>query len=285
VAVILDIHTGKRRVLPRPIYNVTRDGRWAVSTSLARLAHARPVVGYAGVRDPFADDPHPAGDGIFWMSLVDGAARLIVSLDRIARLKPLPSMAGVKHRCEHAVISPNDQRFLFLHRWPRQAAAGRTFYDRLLTSNVDGSDLHILADDEYVSHFDWRDPQHILVWARQHGRGDHFYLFTDRSGKAEVVGQDVLTRDGHCSYSPDRRWILSDAYPDADALQTVLLYEVATNRRIDIGRFYAPPPVRSGDIRCDLHPRWSRDGRQVCIDSAHEGARQMYVLDVTEVIQ
>jgi putative transposase len=36
--------------------------------------------------------------------------------------------------------------------------------------------------------------------------------------------------------------------------------------------------------RCDLHPRWSPDGRQVCIDSAHEGERQMYIVDVSELV-
>ena len=35
--------------------------------------------------------------------------------------------------------------------------------------------------------------------------------------------------------------------------------------------------------RCDLDPNWSRDGRSVCIDSIHEGSRQVYILDVSEL--
>lgn len=284
VAVILDIHSGRARVLPKPIYNVTRDGRSAVVTSLARLAQARPVVGYAGVSDPWADAPHPADDGVYWMNLGDGSHRLIVSLDQAVRLKPKPSMSGVKHRFEHLVIAPDDKRFLFLQRWPNPTNARRDFYDRLLTVNVDGSELYCLVDDDYVSHFDWQDPQHILVWARQAGHGDHFYLFKDRTTGMQIVGEDALTCDGHCSYSPDRRWLLSDTYPDDSGRRTVLLYELASNRRIDVGRFFSPPAVRSGDVRCDLHPRWRRDGREVCIDSAHEGTRQMYVIDVSAIV-
>ena len=50
---------------------------------------------------------------------------------------------------------------------------------------------------------------------------------------------------------------------------------------IDIGQFYSPPEL-TGDLRCDLHPRWNRAGDQVCIDSAHEpgGLRQVYIIDV-----
>ena len=44
--------------------------------------------------------------------------------------------------------------------------------------------------------------------------------------------------------------------------------------------FFRSPPAYTGDVRCDLHPRWSRDGRAVCVDSTDDGTRQVYVLDV-----
>jgi Tol biopolymer transport system component len=94
----------------------------------------------------------------------------------------------------------------------------------------------------------------------------------------------VLTEDGHCSYSPDRQWVLTDTYPDDRHERTLLLYHPESGRRLDLGRFHSPPALE-GECRCDLHPRWSRDGRRVCFDSAHEGTRQMYVLDVTQWIE
>jgi hypothetical protein len=87
-------------------------------------------------------------------------------------------------------------------------------------------------------------------------------------------------RDGHCSYSPDeaRRWIANDTYPDAEQRRTLYVFDTQTGRRTDLGRFYSPPELTQ-DFRVDLHPRWSRDGRQLCFDSAHEGSRQLYVAD------
>ena len=73
------------------------------------------------------------------------------------------------------------------------------------TANPDGSDLCCVSDHEMTSHFDWRDGEHILAWARRFGVGDRFFLFCDRADTPQVVADGVLTVDGHCSYSPDRQ--------------------------------------------------------------------------------
>jgi hypothetical protein len=280
VSVIRDVFTGETRTLPRPIYAVSHDGKSAVTPNFSRLHNTRPGYGYNGPPDPWADDPHPVGDGIYWMDLTTGENRLIISLDQIVNCGHDDTMDGSKHWFNHLQFNPDDSRFLFLHRWRRP---GRGWWTRLFTAHPDGTDLYCVADHEMVSHFDWRSPHEILAWARQRDVGDRYFLFTDRSPQREVVGEGILTTDGHCSYSPDRRWILTDTYPDPERKRTLLLYRPEDRLRVDLGRFYAPPEL-DGEIRCDLHPRWSRDGQQVCFDSVHEGERQMYVIDVAEIV-
>ena len=153
-------------------------------------------------------------------------------------------------------------------------------HTRLLTANSDGSDMQcIIHSGGVVSHYDWRSPDELLVWAYQKRRGTHYFLCDLRRNTSEIVGGDVLTEDGHCSYSPDGNWILTDTYPDKANYRTLILYRPADNTYIELGKFFSPPELEEA-IRCDLHPRWNRDGTQICIDSAHEGHRQMYVLDV-----
>jgi hypothetical protein len=277
VTVIRDIFTGESRTLPLPIHAVSRDGRCALSLNYARLHAIRPCCGYPGLADPWEDDPHPAGDGIHWLDLASGEHRLIISLEQMAHFQPKPSMAGARHFLNHLLFNTDSTRFLCLQRWHRSGE--RHWETRMFTAKVDGSEMFCVADEGRVSHFDWRNPRQILATARHEPAGEGYYLYTDRTDERELIGPGVLTRDGHCSFSPDGRWVLTDTSPDSDQMRDLLLYHFASGRRVDIGRFFSPPGL-TGRIRCDLHPRWSRDGRQVCIDSAHVGSRQMYVVDV-----
>lgn len=283
ISVKLDVRTGEKRKLPRPIYAISRNGRQAVSLNFARVHRNRPGYGYAGAPDRWKDDPCPAEDGIYWMDLETGENRLIISLAQIVKVRHNETMDGVQHWFNHLQFNHDGTRFLFLHRW--RSADQKRWYTQMFTANPDGTGIHCAADDGMTSHFDWRSSTQILAWARQKAIGDRFFLFTDKTNRCEVVGEGTLTMDGHCSYSPDGQWILNDTYPDrTDRKRTLMLFRPADGRRVDIGRFYAPPQL-DGEIRCDLHPRWSRDGRSVSFDSVHEGHRQVYVIDVSEVVK
>jgi len=280
ISVIMDIRNAEARILPRPIYAISRDGSRALTPNFSRLNDWRPGYGYAGIPDPWKDDPQPDDDGIYLMDLKTGESRLIISINHVVAHRHEERMEGGHHWFNHLLFNTDDSRFVFLHRWPREAG-GR--YTRMFTAAPDGSDLYCLSDHDMTSHFDWRNERQILAYAHRREVGDRYFLFADRSGEFEVIGEGILTTDGHCSYSRDGNWILTDTYPDRDRMRALILYSPQDQRRVDIGEFFAPPQL-VGPIRCDLHPRWSRDCRQVCIDSAHEGTRQMYAVDVSRVV-
>ena len=314
VSVILDIHSGNSRTLPLPIYAVSWDGQAAMSLNFARLDDTRPGYGYAGFADPWASDPCPDDDGIYWMDLNTGEHKLIISLAQVAGDVGQTSATQRKHWFNHVSFSPDSRRLALFHRWQgrlagdfRQSVAARLAhgrlgrwlkrmvgkwvssamparYTRLITANTDGSDMRCIIDSGgIVSHYDWRSSDELLVWAYQQRRGTHYFLCNLRDNSSTVVGRGVLTQDGHCSYSPDGNWILTDKYPDKANNRTLILYRPQDNTYIELGKFFSPPELE-GSIRCDLHPRWNRDGTQIGIDSAHEGHRQMYVVDIAREV-
>ncbi len=281
VTVIMDVHTGAKRTLPRPVNIVTHDGTAALTLNFSRVHHYRPSYGYPGVDDPSIHEPVPADDGVSWMDLTTGESRLIISFEDILELPPeRDDWAGASHWVNHLAITTDDRRCSLLHRWTLPT---RERWTRLITANMDGSDIYLLNDYDMVSHFDWRDGNHILAYAGDPSGNWDFYVQTDQSTEMEPLGEMMPNEDGHCSYSLDRQWVLNDTYPDDEGLRTLMLYEVATDRRIDIGKFYSPGPETS-QLRCDLHPRWNRDGTQISFDGVHEGSRQIYLVDVGEVV-
>ena len=38
------------------------------------------------------------------------------------------------------------------------------------------------------------------------------------------------------------------------------------------------------EVHCDLHPRWSRDGRVITVDTIHNGRRRIYAFETGQVI-
>jgi len=279
VAHILNVRTGKRRTIPAPIYPLSPAGTWAVAPDFRRLNDCRPGYGYAGLPDPNANILAPEDAGIWRVDLRTGKQRLLLSFaDALKVPNPHGDWTGAKHWFNHLLIAPDGNRFIFLHRW-RGKKEGTSFATRMITADRDGRNLYVVDPYGRTSHFIWRDANHILAWAWHPSRGDKFYLYEDRSERVEASGSEVMTRNGHCTYLPGNRWIVNDAYPDKERNQPLYLYEVATGRAIELGRFHSPAAY-TGEWRCDLHPRSSPDGTKICIDSPHEGGRQMYLIDV-----
>jgi len=285
VAVLRDVFTGDETCLSRPVYDVTRDGKVAYTLNFSRLAAYRPGYGYAGVPDASAEELRPDDDGIWRMDLETGQERLLVSYAAMASFEPVPSMAGVAHWFNHIMINPSGTRLFFYHRWRKMEGQIKSWHTRLVTIDPDGSRPFVIPGLNRVSHYDWRDDRHILLTAYLPGATCYSHvLVADQTGERRVLGADLLRENGHCSYSPNREWILTDTYPDADSRSTLLLFRPRDETRIEVGRFWSPPAF-TGEARCDLHPRWNRDGTRVCFDSPCQGHRQMLVADLSDLIR
>lgn len=293
VSRIYNVRTREMRMLPKAIYALSADGRFAVGTEFNRIQNMRPGYGYPGIDDPYEGQKAPSDIGIYTMDLATGASELIVSLAQITAIPneggPIPDKYF--HYFNHLLVSPDSKRLIFLHRYrdkkPVPGSSGGGFITRMFTANVDGSDIFMLDPSGNTSHFIWKGPQHVTAWTKPEGLPSGFYEFRDRSRVVNLVGKDAMPVNGHNTYVPhtNYEWILNDTYPDkTDRLQTLYLYHVPTNRKVILGKFYEPPQFQ-GEWRCDLHPRISRDGRMVFFDSTHEGERrQMYSIDISSIV-
>jgi hypothetical protein len=281
IAKIVDTTGQVQQVLPQPIQVIHPNGIEALSINYRRL-EGMSEYGYSVHSNNFSADQDETCDGIWRLKFSSGESSLIVSLSEVMENMPRESMADSQHQINHLVYSLNGDRFVFIHRWI--GSQGR--FSRLYVCNADGSGLKLLLDDRMVSHYSWQDSEHILTWSRIAEAGDHYYLINVSTGKWEIVGEGVLDifGDGHPSFSPNGEWVITDTYPNRARQRQLLLYNFAENKLIELGRFLAPWSF-NGPSRCDLHPRWSPDGRLVSIDSAHQRKRLSFILDVTKIVE
>ncbi|MBX6312341.1 MAG: hypothetical protein IRY99_05390 [Isosphaeraceae bacterium] len=284
VCVVLDVVSRSRRTLPAPIYALSPDARWAVAPDFRRLHDTRPGYGYAGIPDPNRDRAAPEDAGIWRIDLATGRSDLLISFREVAAIPYLKQgeADGAKHWINHLLVAPDGSRISFLHRW--KAPTRKSFTTRLITMDPDGKGLYVLDPYGKTSHYIWRDPRHILAWAWHPSLGEKFYLYEDRTDRVEAVAPEVMTENGHCTYLPGNRWILNDTYPDRRREQHPYLYDTVRGTKHPLGHFRSPPEY-TGEWRCDTHPRFSPDGRNVVIDSPHGGeGRQLYLIDISGIV-
>jgi Tol biopolymer transport system component len=188
-------------------------------------------------------------------------------------------MKGAMHKVNHIDINPSGNRFMFLHRW--KGPKGR--FMRLITSNRDGTELFVLNGDIMTSHCCWLNDKEILSYCEyQKKRG--YFKFYDQSDEVNYFSNKMPKIDGHPSISPLGNWVITDTYRNKKTRMTYLyLYNISENRIIKLARFFHPFKYK-GEIRVDLHPKWSPDGKSIFVESGHTGRRQLYKIDITKII-
>jgi hypothetical protein len=284
VARIYDTSGNLKTTLPVAIGAVSPDGRWALSYSFERCNVYSPGYGYANGTDPEISVERPLTHGLQLVNISSGQAQCLFSVKEIAALQPDSSMEGAFHYLTHCQFAPSGQRFVFFQRWIKDFNYLRT---RMISCDLSGKDLFVFPTDGMVSHVAWKDDRRVLAYARVRQKGDRYVLFEDGNEDFSVVGENHFNSDGHPSYSPDRRWILTDTYPDRFRICYLVLYDTQTDRRYNLAKLKSPrafaSPRFETNWHCDLHPRWNRTGDVVCFDSAHTGRRALCTMRVGDL--
>lgn len=281
---IYDLDKGEIGIYDHPVYSISPDGKWAASLNFSRI----PRRGYSyadAVLKPEERIPDLDNEGIFLVELATGKSKLIVSYRQMAEIHPISYMLpDVYWWLNHIIFNCDSSQLLFLFRTcinPEKPGSPmwKTF---MYTCNLDGSNLQCTLPEVYwknmISHQIWgRTPDEVLIDCNWAGNGFEYVVFDNRvrppQGKRISKGMGSMA---HLIFSQDSKWMLADSYPSEEMTQKVGLVKVETGEIAVLGIFKHPGP--QGDVRCDLHPRWSNDGSMITIDSIHTGKRAIYFL-------
>ena len=293
-AVVMNWKTKAERVIPYPVSAVSEDGELAISINYARLFITRPDYGYSGDgQNPRKGVVFPEDDGLWRVNLRTGEAKLIVTTAALKDQVPKVGPTGMSYLC-HTVVSKDFKRIYFLSRSVEESMEGVKKFKGVnwlttaFTCNADGSNIRRCFPDGWgSSHFNWKpnlsehDAATMIVTCKwQNQVYTHVEFTVGDEEKAHQVGGDIMNFDGHCIYTPDGNFISGDGYYNKQGYRHWKMVRLADNAVKDIGDFWTPELYRDIYCRCDLHPRWRPDGKQIGFNSVHEGSRQVYVMDV-----
>ena len=278
VSVILNLNTMSEKIIPAPVYAVSSDGKFALTLDFSRLYNLRPGYGYYNVPEKTKDVPLPNATAIWKVSLETGEVTELLKYTDFATFQPRQEMQekGAVHKVNHIMISPNNKRFMVLYRWFN----GERKYTRLITCNVDGTDMYVLSDDNMVSHCFWKNDEQIIAFENKKHVGLGYYLMKDKTDKYYHCWKE-MTGDGHPSFSKNRKLAVTDTYPDRARMQYIKIMDGDVRKTdIEIVAKVFSPFKYDNDTRCDLHPRWNHKGDAICFDAVFEGHRGMYCVEL-----
>ncbi len=273
----LDIDTNNIKQYSFPVQTVNPNGKSFLSINYTKLMKSNPDYGYnIQVKNLNPDLPFD-NDGIWKIDFVSGKSNLLVTLQDLINEEINTNV--INREINHIIFNKKGTVFAFIYRVYSKGGKKTKLY-------VFDNKLHSIFDNGYVSHYTWYDDQHILAWINHDSNISGYYMINIVSKQFNLLPNEKIHQygDGHPAISPDKKWLSIDSYPDKNRNIHLLLYKFSSNQLFEIGTFYSPPSFQNAK-RCDLHPRWSPDGKYISIDSTHERIRKSYVIDVSKFIE
>lgn len=314
-SVIYDFaQAGPIRTYDIPIYSISPE--YALSYSFTHNKYNYAHTDYELAQDPYKD-------GVYLLNLDNGSYRRIISNKTLDKLAGIDESNG---HVEYCVFNPKGDRFYLYYRWNEKNGAAHTM---LCVSDLEGN-VNPLLNSNFISHAGWCGNEKITAWGRLPGRlnavqsnsflkktglwkvavglfhrmvkdskirqkltNDAYIMFDLVSGNNDKLENNDFTSDGHCTWSSDAKFMLTDTYPDESDKRHLMIYDVERNLVYLLGSFYSYPDNmkekdslwNSSAMRCDLHPKWGRRQGYIYFDSVHEGYRGLYRIDISKILE
>ena len=135
-----------------------------------------------------------------------------------------------------------------------------------------------LSKSKLISHYCWKNNNEILFTLKKSTKIYSYILYNIKLNNFKTLDLK-LNKDGHPMFNPKNNDLfVSDTYPNLLGFQKLFIYSL--KRKKIIWKKYLYSPYRfKGIVRCDLHPRWSNNGKKIFIDFVENGNRNIGIFE------
>jgi WD40 repeat protein len=273
-AVIFDIESGKIvREFSFPIYSVAPNGKYASSLNFSRLSRIRNGYGYRNLPDSTKGQVAPENDGVIIYDFTTGDQVAMIALSDLAE----NTLKVKDHYINHITFSPDGKYVGFFHFYSDKYSKRII---RFYIYNIETEELKLLEAFRTTSHYCWRNNHQIIT--TEHGPGGCLYYLYDIQTKTKTVIDIPKIGDLHPMTHPaDENKIVADSKPDRWGNQQLFIFDIETGQHFHVGSFKNPKEYH-GSVRCDLHPRWDREGEYIAVDSTERGKRSLILTRISK---
>ena len=268
-----DLKTGEKSYTDRAAAAISADGKWGLGINFGRVFAFRPGYGYADFTDECADVNAPDKDGVFLIDMETGQSRLLVAYSDMGEAGFPPED---KIMVNHINMSPDSKHYVMLVRnFPDPKAERKGWFTSLVLGDLEGN-IRTVLSNTLVSHYRWVNDRELIAYCTVEEKTSMF-LINMFSGAWQELDTPYFCRRGladiHCNLLPDGKYVIGDGYP-IDGYRYLIAYnrETGASKTLLGAKSVTPPIV---DVRCDLHARFSADGRWITFDTTHNDCRQI----------
>jgi hypothetical protein len=295
VCVRIDLQSGETKAFAGPMYHMAPDESAVIGFPLELLDITQQGYGVPA-KDPSNFRRLPPGasktEGIWRTDLKSNEKKLLVSLaDVSAKIPEPPPRKDGTFYFWHSRFNYQGTRILQVLRclfpdgWGGRNAMAFTY-------DADGSDIRHTPSwpvwGHGGGHPNWHpDGEHVIRNLSPDGKNRRFCQLR-YDGTEFTVLSEKIPGGGHPRIEPTGKYIVTDAFPHRDGRQFVSLRLV--NVAADEGEEICAIPTVDRDkvehpvFRLDGHPAWSPDYKKVLFQAAPEGARQLFLADLSKAV-
>ena len=201
------------------------------------------------------------------------SGKILNSINKIA-LKKFINNSEDNYYFNHATFSPSGKFLVFF----LVKNIGKERKINFIKFNLSNNSLKLIKKIKKISHYCWIDENKILYTSLKSKNLCNYKIFNFKKNKEKNIYFGI-SQDGHPMANPvDKNLILTDTYPNKFGYQKLLVVDLKKNKIIwETDLKYSTNFLL--DKRCDLHPKWSEDGKKIVVDYAIKKRRIIRVYD------
>jgi len=177
----------------------------------------------------------------------------------------------------HQTFSPNGNKVAYFYTLLKKNNQRQIYFYYFCLIKKKNYLLNI-SKSKLISHYCWRNNNEILFTLKKSAKIYSYVLYNIKLNNFKTLNLK-LNKDGHPMFNPKNNDLfVSDTYPNLFGFQKLFIFSLKRKKIIWKKYLYSPYKF-TGIVRCDLHPRWSNDGKKIFIDFVENGNRNIGIFE------